>query len=482
MSILTQPSASIQDVPENTQAETPPAVDANIHAFISDTYLEAYLNIEPPSNGGAVPTLKGLETALADLGVSYQYIDVKKLQELSDHPIYSCDIVVARGIAPVDGMDGTATFHIDTAKKIFKPKENDDGIVDYHDLGIVENVEKGQVLCTITPPTEGNPGMSVKGKEMPQKKGKQAPSYVGKNTELDQNATAILSKIDGQVDYSGRKINVNETFYVKENVDNSTGDIKVVGNLVIRGMISPGFKVEAGNNIEVAGTVSSATLKAGGSIKLQGGITGSELHCEGDLKSRFIENCNLFVKGNIRADYVLNSNIKCGKSLKTEGSIAKIIGGRCLAGQNIEAHYIGSAANVKTSLEVGTDPIILDRQQELQAKIPELEKQIGTLKPLLKLLRDLGNSNRLTSEKAELLNNVTNNYNTASDMLENARRDLEEIAQTVYNRGYGRVICTGTIFPGTKVTIGTASLSVSEPLINTSLYYSKGDVCIGFAR
>ncbi|MPN09987.1 hypothetical protein SDC9_157280 [bioreactor metagenome] len=269
---------------------------------------------------------------------------------------------------------------------------------------------------------------------------------------------------------------------MKENVDNSTGDIKVVGNLVIRGMISPGFKVEAGNNIEVAGTVSSATLKAGGSIKLQGGITGSELHCEGDLKSRFIENCNLFVKGNIRADYVLNSNIKCGKSLKTEGSIAKIIGGRCLAGQNIEAHYIGSAANVKTSLEVGTDPIILDRQQELQAKIPELEKQIGTLKPLLKLLRDLGNSNRLTSEKAELLNNVTNNYNTASDMLENARRDLEEIAQTVYNRGYGRVICTGTIFPGTKVTIGTASLSVSEPLINTSLYYSKGDVCIGFAR
>jgi uncharacterized protein (DUF342 family) len=379
-------------------------------------------------------------------------------------------------------MDGTAVFQFETEKRALKPKENEAGIVDYHDLGIVDSVVKGQVLCTITPPTEGTPGISVKGKELPQKKGKPVPSYAGKNTELNKDGTAIQSKIDGQVDFAGHKINVNETFLVKENVDNSTGDIKVAGNLVVRGTVLPGFKIEAGNDIEVSGTVSAATIKAGGSIKLQSGITGSELSCEGDLKSRFIENCNVFVKGDIRAEYVFNSNIRCGKSLKTEGSIAKIVGGRCLVGQNIEARNIGTAANVKTQLEVGTDPVILERQRELQARVPKLEKQIENLKPLMILLRELENANRLTEEKRDVLCNVTASYETNMNLLEEAKKELETIAQSICNRGYGRVICTGTIFPGTKVTIGTASLPVSDTLMNTSLYYGEGNVCMGPAR
>ena len=37
-------------------------------------------------------------------------------------------------------------------------------------------------------------------------------------------------------------------------------------------------------------------------------------------------------------------------------SISKIIGGTCVVAQNVEARTIGSAASVKTKLEIGTDP------------------------------------------------------------------------------------------------------------------------------
>jgi len=480
MSLLTKPSDEENNVPTET-TESLPAVDAVAHVSIADGGLESSLHIEPPINGGAAPTLKDLESALKSCGVTYN-IDAKKLQELALEPIYGSDIVIAHGISSINGSDGTATFHIDVEKKLLKPKENEDGNVDYHDLGIVENVIKDQVLCIITPPTDGTAGISVKGNVLLQKKGKPVPSYLGKNTYLSEDGTAILSKIDGQVDFAGRKISVNETYIVRENVDNSTGDIKVAGNLVVRGMVMPGFKIEAGNHIDVYGTIESSTIKAGGSVKLLSGITGSELYCEGDLKSRFIENCTVFVKGDIKAEYVLNSNIKCGKTLKTDGSISKIIGGKCLVGQNIEARIIGSASNVKTKLELGTDPATIERQQELLAQMPVLEKQIESLKPLIALLRELESSNRLTSEKKELLCSVGASYDANVKLLEESKIELVEISQSIHNRGYGRVICTGAIYPGTNVSIGAASLSVADTLNNTSLFYMEGSIRQGSAQ
>jgi|GEM_PF-435619 len=461
--------------------DTPPAVDSVIETFITLDNLKACINIAPPCNGGLPPTLEAMESALAKFGISYN-VDREKLEELSVEPIYNQDIVIARGIAPVNGENGTASFLIETEKRTVKPKENADGIVNYHDLGIVENVYKNQVLCTITFPTEGTPGVSVKGKELSQKKGQPVPNYLGSNTELNEDGTAIIARIDGQVEFIGSKINVNETFYVKENVDNSTGDIKVANSLIVRGMVLPGFKIEAGRNISVYGTVEASKIKAGGNVTLQSGINGSDVYCEGDLKSRFIENCNVFVKGEIQAEYILNSEIICGKNLKTVGTRAKIIGGSCMVGQNIEVQTIGSEANVKTRLELGTDPTIIERQQELKAQIPELEKQIETLKPLISLLHQLEENNRLTPEKEQILENARYSYETNTKKLEDAKKELEEIAQSIKDRGYGRVVCTGSIYPGTKIVMGAEILSVSDTLNNTLLYFDEGTICRGTAR
>jgi uncharacterized protein (DUF342 family) len=291
-----------------------------------------------------------------------------------------------------------------------------------------------------------------------------------------------LSNIDGQVDFSGGQINVNETFFVREDVDNSTGNIKVAGNLVVGGTVLPGFQLEAGQNIEVRGTAQQCVIKAGGSVKLHSGMTGSDLYCEGDLKSRFIENCNIFVKGEIQAEYILNSTIRCGKNLKIIGRIAKIIGGSCVVGQNIEANTVGSPANVKTRLELGTDPAIIERQQELIAQIPKLEKQIQSLKPLITLLRQLEALDRLTEEKRQTLDNVGASYDNCEKLLRDAKGELERISDIIQDKGYGRIVCTGTIFPGTHIVIGAASLSVTDPLNNISLFYDNGAITRGSAR
>ena len=447
--------------------------NANVQVSITDNGLLAFVLIEPPSNGGSPPTYDSICAALAKAGVT-QNINVKKIKELAEEPVYGRNIIIATGIASVNGVDGTATLQFDTEKENLRPKENSDGRVDYRDLGLVENVKKGQILCTIVLPTEGSEGISVKGERLIQRRGKPATNYLGPNTELSQDGTAILSKIDGFVELKNGRINVSDTFTLSGDVDLTTGNIAVSGNLVIRGGIQPGFRVEATGYLDVCGTAESASIKAGGNVRLQSGITGSSLTCDGDLKSRFIEGCNVFVKGDITAEYVLHSDIKCGKNLKVLGSQAKIIGGNCIVGQNIEACFIGSVATVKTRLEIGTDPTIIERQQSLLAQIPKLEKNIESLRPLLALLRQLEANNRLTPEKKDALEDASYSYETYTKLLEDARRELQEIAEALYARGYGRVVCSGIIYPGTNIIIGSAKLTVNETLKNTTVSNYKG--------
>ena len=272
-------------------------------------------------------------------------INSEKLIELINNPVYNRNILIAQGSVPINGINGSYVFNFATQKS-FKPKEREDGTVDFNDISFVQNVIKGQVLCTIKLHTDGIEGFTVTGEKLPCEKGKPVSNLVGKNTELSEDGTVIYSTIDGHVEFNGTKIYVNETLYIQEDVDNSTGNIKVNGNVVVRGMVLAGFCVEAGGNIEISGTVESAVLKAGGKIILRSGIIGSELHCNGDLSSRFIEDCNVTVKGDVKAEYIMSSNITCGKSIKIVGAIAKIVGGSCIAGKDIETRTIGTLAGV----------------------------------------------------------------------------------------------------------------------------------------
>jgi len=470
----------------NVQEGTPvqpvlPPVDAQVRAVIDQSDLAAYLRIDPPENGGAGPTLEKMRYALAAAGVAYN-IDMNRLNELEDVPVYNSFIQIAQGFAPQDGVNGTVTFYIRTEKPSMAPKIKPDGTVDYFDLDIVENVKKGQVLCTITHPTEGAPGMSVRGRELKQTKGRPVASYVGSNTALTEDGTAIVSKIDGQVVFANYRISVNETFQVRGNVDHSTGNLNVVGNIVIAGAVTPGFKVEATGNIQVGGVVESAAIKAGGNIRLQGGAILSEITCEGDLTGRFIENCGMFVKGDIQADYIVDSNIRCGKNIRAVGSKARIIGGSLIAGQNVEARIIGSPSGVVTRIELGADPAVLMRQQQLTAQITEMEKSIKSMQPLLDLLRQMERAGVLTPEKREILDNVSYSFDNNAMVLESSRQEMAEISQQLQKKGYGRVVCTEVLHSGTVVVIGGVTFYVKLDMPFAGLYYQDGEVRTGMAR
>ncbi|NLY45783.1 MAG: DUF342 domain-containing protein [Tissierella sp.] len=454
-------------------------IDSKVEVSLSSDKLKAYINIIPPKNGGLKPDLESIEQALGKNNIIYG-LDKESLIDIPKNPQYNKNIIVAHGIKPVNGKDETFELLFKTIRDL-KPKINEDGTADFYNLEIVENVKKGQVLCKLTPPVEGFDGMTVTGKKIPHIPGKRLPTLLGKNVEFNEDQNIIVSKIDGQVDFEKGKINVNETLYINQNVDHSTGNIKARGNVIIKGTINPGFVVETTGNIEVNESISSATLKAGGNIILRKGAISSNIICEGNFNSSFIENCNVFAKGDIEASYLMNSDVKCGKSIKTVGRVSRIVGGNYTAGKNIESYIIGSPAGVITSIEIGAESDTIDRQQKLLKEIPQLEKKMDSLKTLITLLHEYEKANRLTNEKKKMLDEANFSYMEISNTIAKGKEELAKISESIKARGYGRIISHDTIYAETIVRIGSLQTRIQQNLYNKSLYYAGESINIGNA-
>ena len=447
------------------------AVDARAEVSIEQNRLEAYIKISPPQNGGIDCNFLSIRKVLGDNNVTYG-IDTKILLDMCQNPKYNTPILIAKGIPPINGVDGSFTIKFKTIKDL-KPKKREDGTVDFYNLENIVNVKKDDLLCTITLPTENIDGKTVSGKIIHSIPGKAVPPLSGKNTRLSGDGGEIIANINGQVDYIKGKIHVNETLHIRGNVDNSTGNIKVIGNVVISGTVRSGFVVEATGNIKIKGSLGAATLIAGNDIILRGGIIGGNITCEGNLNSKFIENCKVLVKGNLTTDYIMNSYIRCGKNIKVINSISKIVGGRCFAGEDIQAKIIGSPANVKTYLEIGPDPKAIKKQHDLKKEILLLENKDKSLKSLIYLLKQFEANNYLTPDKKHSLEDAIFSHNKIKESIESLTLELKQITDEIQKKDCEKVICKGILYAGTTIKIRTQSKSFNKSIFSKSIYYSQ---------
>src|SRR5690606_10829431 len=112
-------------------------------------------------------------------------------------------------------------------KKESVSKQREDGSIDFFNLGLITNVNAGQVLVTKKEPVPGIPGKTVTGEviEAPVPKNRELPG--GKNVEKRDDNT-LVATIAGQVVVDGNRINVLPVYEVNGDVDLSTGNIEFV--------------------------------------------------------------------------------------------------------------------------------------------------------------------------------------------------------------------------------------------------------------
>jgi uncharacterized protein (DUF342 family) len=439
-----------------------PSNDAKMTVEITDQEMKAVLFVTPPGPGGCDILLETYQTFLKDSKV-YFGIDMDYLRGFADRPLYKEKVVIAEGLAPVNGRDAYLQYNFETNQTKVRIKEGANGRVDFKDLKIIQNVVEAQPLAKKIPPEQGTPGRTVTGNPLPARDGKDMALPLGKNVHVGDDKVTIIADMNGQVVEVNGKINVEPVYTVDGDVDLKTGNIIFLGTVMITGNVVDGFSVKAAGNIEVNGTVEKADLDAEGDIIVHQGITGrgKEIIRAGkSLMARFIEN-TVIEAGDavIASDGIINSRVDAGKRIICQGKRATIVGGRLRASEEINAKVLGSStAGTETICEVGVDPKTKELLTQLAEKKTALEKQYEDVKLNIQTLINIKQQRKsLPEDKEAYLQELDEKrVETITDIKKNAE-EIEKAQDLLNNlKARGRVSASSKVYPGVRVIIKDA--------------------------
>lgn len=458
------------------KAQKEEKVDEDVEIIISRDQMEAYIKLLPPE-GGELLTLPAVSEKLNSMGVTYG-IDDDIIRRLLDNRQYDRDTCVARGIPPRNGRDAKVTVHIEFHKKP-KPEIKKDGSVDYHQLDMITNVKKGQVLATLQPAEKGVEGKTVLGGKIAAKNGKTVRLPRGKNTILSEDNLKLIADIDGKAELINGKINVFSVFEVENNVDNSTGDIDFIGNVIIYGNVLTGFEVKSGGNIEVKGVVEGAKLIARGDITLKQGIQGMGrgiIEAGGNVVTRYIENGTVVAKGDVIAEAIMHSNIQCEGRIQVAGRKGLVIGGSLHAGSEISAILIGSPMETVTELEVGVNPSLRIEYQELIKQLDKCEAELKKADQALKILNRMEKTSGLPQKRIQIKSKTIRIKLSINQRIPEIKGRILELEEKILEVDRGKVNARSTVFPGVRITIGNSMMYVKEEIKRATFIREHGDI------
>ena len=459
-----------------------PSADASFVVDVAMDEMQATITATAPGVGGAEIMADTIANALSSQGI-VAGIDLGKIDEFVDHPVYGLPYVVAEAIKPMDGRDAYIEYNFETDRSKLKIQESETGQINFKELNQIQNVVEGQPLAKKIPAERGRGGKTIFGRYLEAKNGKDINLPLGKNVTVDSDGHTILAATNGQVLLTGDKINVEPVMEIEGDVSIKTGNITFLGTVIVKGNVDDGFNIKASGNIEVYGTVGCSTLIADGNIIVSLGIMGRD---EGVIQSgksvwaKFIQNATVsaeeFV---IVADGIINSNVTAHKRILLQGKRASIIGGRLCATEEIAAKTVGSGGGgSETILEVGVDPRMKNRMNEIVHYKATLEKEleenglnIQTLENMEKLRRSLPpdkeeNLKLLRTRRQEIENEIYD-LNVEFEDIQGKMRELKVI---------GKVLVAGTVYAGAKIFVRDVKDEIRADVKGVTFFYENGFV------
>ncbi len=407
-------------------------------------------------------------------------LNIEKVKKVLYDGITNERIQIAEGIPPIDGKDGYIKYNFDIKKK-GTPKILEDGSVDYKELDIINNVAVGEILAEIIPPQEGKPGKKVTGETIPYKRGKEPKINYGKNVYLSKNNNALIAKKSGLVTFINNKLVVLDVYEV-DNVDNSVGNINFDGTVIVKKNVLNGFKITAKGDVQVNGIIEGGYIENTGNVIVKRGIQGYNklvVRSLGNITSKFIENAKIISEKDIYAEMILHSEVSCKGSVNLYGRRGLIVGGVVRSGKEICAKTVGSVMHTTTILEVGIDPEIKDRLENIKHEINVKENELKKIIKIYKLLERLKKANRLDNKKDQLYKKVEKTKIVLMEELERLNNEYMQLNKQIMSITEGKIKVLDVVYPGVKVIIGNSSFTVREEMKRCTFYIEGGEIKIG---
>lgn len=348
----------------------------------SEDNMQAFITISQPGQGGSEVLEEEIKTILKRQGIVEKAYLEKEISDLVDSPIYGEPILVAQGLEPINGQDGSIKYNYKKNRES-RFKESLSGQIDFKEIILTQNVRKGDVLAEKIPPTQGEEGFNLDGKILLPKKGEEASFLLGTNVELSEGGDELLASCDGYISFEEKLLNVHNIFIVDGDVGIKTGNIYNNGAVLIKGGVADGYQVIVKGNLEIMGSVGRVRIESDGDVVLHSGINGnheSVIKAKGNVWAKFIENCRVESGKSVYvSDGILHSNLIAEENVICQGKRAKITGGSIIAYREVSSLYLGTIASGEMLIEVGFKPRDLIRFNKLKIWLESLNNELEEL-------------------------------------------------------------------------------------------------------
>ncbi|NLW04001.1 MAG: DUF342 domain-containing protein [Pseudomonadaceae bacterium] len=471
-------------------------IDARIEVYTSVNQMLAGVIVYPAQGKGKNLNREMLNTALKQAKVVRGLLDEslaeltdpatqKKLRESGD-PI--C-MLVAYGESAYNGQDAwLETLLNEIADR--RPLMDDDGHIDFLELGDFPHVNADQALVRRHPPTNGKSGWTVTGKTINGRNGKDLSLKASNDTVklAPGDNDLLLSAVAGMPVVHEKGAHIEQILKVEE-VGLKTGHIRFDGSVHIKGNVNPGMKVEVSGDVKVGGIVEAAYIKAGGMIEVGGGIIGrkrSEQEIKSDdktkvddayieagsiVKARFIQEARVIAGQEVVVQkQIMHSKVKAGIKVHLPGRGA-IIGGITEAKQLIDIAVSGAPANVTTQLLVGNTAELRSKITSINNQLKQLEIQKQQLMDLVAKIKQARKA--ITEEKKQQILTARDTLKTKEDAAYDELKSLEEQLAEVQT---ARVQIRKTCHPGTQIDIDLGNFSPRNDLGKVTFFLRDGEV------
>lgn len=447
---------------------------------VSQDKMVAWLTLIPPKHGGMPVTKEEILEAIEAEGIKYGIDDevIERAMALGD---ISEELEFAKGLPAIDGLSAKIDYKFAVHGIEIKPKELENGKVDFYNLNLVQNVTNGQVLATKSMPTLGTDGINVLGTVIKAKPGKDIQIKAGKNTELIDDKTTLIATDDGHVTYSSGKVSVLPVYEVNGDVNFATGNIDFIGGVIVKGNVLEGFSVKAEGDVEVRGSITGGSVHAQGHVQVKNGIIAKDkgvVEATGNLFVKFVENGNINVEGDIVVgEAIMHSKINCKGSIAVGGRKGLIVGGVVRAGDVISAKLVGSNLATATELEAGIDPEIKIKFNSVTQALKEAKVNLEKTQQAFKLLKEMEQKQGgLPTNKKAMLVKVSRAQYQLMGAVQKLSVEQQELQQELEHNTKGKISVSGLIHPGVKITIGPSSYYVKDETQFCSFVREGGEI------
>jgi uncharacterized protein (DUF342 family) len=358
--------------------------------------LAAFLSYQP---GTALPslTVDKIKQVLKTTGIMFG-LDEEAIARAAAAKGPVANLVIARGKEKREGTPPRLDYKFPVDRVGAIGKQNEAGRIDFREKGKLPYVKVGEVVALLIPGTDPVSGRRVTGEEI--KASVQLASGLEPGIGVEQQGERYIAKISGapRLDPQGR-VEVTEVWTVEGDVDNRTGNLRFDGPVKIKGIINPGFEVEA-KSIHCEGIEKHTIVKAHEDIIVDGGIIGGKVTAGGNISARFFNCAQVTCIGDIDVKLsIINSEVNTSGKIKAQ----TIIGGNVATLNGLECVNLSSEASRATVI-FGVDPIKQQQVKELVTKKVDIEGQIAKLQEELAPLYELREQQNLIKKEIENLN------------------------------------------------------------------------------